>query len=146
MYGRHPNALGTLLDDGRVLCLTSFGIVVHTLHEDTKRRGTTLLEASGQINHPQAVGQGLLAGQPHRNARMGTNRVHQHQYRLGNWATIAFHVQSAQQNEGIGDFLRFRRELASINWMHRMESTYLQLTVGGDSLSVCKQSIVAERE
>jgi hypothetical protein len=56
MYGRHPNTLGALLDDGRILCLTGFCIVVHALHKRAKRRGATLLETSGQIDHPQAVG------------------------------------------------------------------------------------------
>jgi hypothetical protein len=74
---------------------------------------------------------------------MGANRVQQHQYRLGDWATIAIHMQFAQQNKGISNFLRFWRELGPINWM---ESAYLHLTIGAGSLSVCKQSIVAERE
>ena len=146
MYGHHPNALSALLDDGRVLGLTGFCIRIHALDEGAKRGRAALFESPGQVDHPQAVRQRLLACGPHRNARMRPNRVQQHQYRLGDWAAIASHVEPAQQSKGIGDFLDSRLELRSIDRMHRMESAYLQFTISAESLPVGEQGIIAERE
>jgi hypothetical protein len=69
---------------------------------------------------------------------MCSNGIKQHQNRLGDRAAIAFHVQSSQQNKRVGNFLDSRIELASIDWMHWMESAYLQFTVGAEGLPVCE--------
>jgi hypothetical protein len=55
MYGHHANALSALLDDGSVLSLTRFCILIHALDESAKGGGTALFEAPGQVDHPQAV-------------------------------------------------------------------------------------------
>jgi hypothetical protein len=77
---------------------------------------------------------------------VGSNRIQQHQDRLRNWPSIAFHMQAAQQNKRVGNFLRDLIELASVNRMHRVKSAYLQFTVGAHSLSIGKQGIITERE
>ena len=60
MYGHHPNTFCALLDDRRVLGLP--GSCIDALYKGAKRRSTTLFEAARQVDHPQAVGEGLLAG------------------------------------------------------------------------------------
>ena len=146
MYGQHANTLSALLDDGSVLSLTCFCILIHALGEGAKRGGAALFEPPGQVDHPQAVRQGLLSCGPHRNACMCPNRVQQHQNRLGDWATIASHMQPAQENKGVGHFLDGRVELRALNRMHRMEPTYLQLTIRAESLPIEEQGVVAESE
>ena len=135
MYGHHPNAFGALLDDRRVFGLPGFCVGIHALHEGAERGRAALFEPPRQVDHPQAVGQRLLASWPHRNARMRPNRVQQHQYRLCDWAAVASHMEAAQQSERIGDFLGGRLELIAVNRMHRMQSAYLQLTVGAESIA-----------
>ena len=111
MYGHHPNALGALLDDRRIFGLTGFCVGFHALDKGAERRSAALFEAPRQVDHPQAVGERLLAGRPHRNARMRANRIEQHQYRLGDWTAIASHMEATQQSKRIGDFLCGRLEL-----------------------------------
>jgi hypothetical protein len=56
MDGHHADAFRALLDDGRVLRLTGFCIVVHALDEGAERRRAALFESTCQVDHPQAVG------------------------------------------------------------------------------------------
>jgi hypothetical protein len=70
MHRHHANTLGALLDDGRVLGPTGFRVFPHALDESPERGRAALFEAPRHVDHSQAVGQGLLACRPHRNARM----------------------------------------------------------------------------
>jgi hypothetical protein len=146
MHGHHPNALGALFDDGRLLGLTCFCVSFYAFYEGTKRGRTALLEPARQVYDPQAVGQRLLAGWPHRNARVRPDSVEQHQYRLGDGTAVAPHMEVTQQCKRIGDFLCSGLELRALNLMHRMEPTYLQLTISAESLPIEEQGVVTERE
>ena len=61
MYRHHPNALCALLNDGRILCLTGFGVGFHALDESPERGGAALLESARPVDHTQAVGQRMEA-------------------------------------------------------------------------------------
>jgi hypothetical protein len=74
MYRHHPNTLRALLNDGRILRLTGFGVGFHALDESPERGGAALLETARQVDHAQTVGQRLLTGRPHRNARVRPDR------------------------------------------------------------------------
>jgi hypothetical protein len=64
VHRHHPNPFSSLLDNRRVLHLPGFRIGIHAFHEGPERGCTAPLEASGQIDHAQAVGQCLLARWP----------------------------------------------------------------------------------
>src|SRR5262249_60953257 len=98
----HPNTLCALLNDGRILCLTGFGVGFHALDESPERGGAALLESARQVDHAQAVGQRLLSSRPHRNARMRPNRVEQQQYGLGDGTAVPPQVETTQQSKCIG--------------------------------------------
>jgi hypothetical protein len=135
-----------LFNDGRILCLTSFGVGFHALDESAERRGTALLKSARQVDHTQAVGQRLLASRPHRNARVRPNRVEQHRYRLGNGTAVPPQVKATQQTKCVGHLPGNRLQPCSVNRMHGMQPTQLKLTVGAQSLPIDKQSVVAERK
>jgi len=65
---------------------------------------------------------------------------------LSDRTAVAPDVEATQQDKCIGDLLCSRLELRSLDRMHGMESAYLQLTIGADSLPIGQQGIVAERE
>jgi hypothetical protein len=144
MHSHHPNAFGALFDNRRVFGLTGLCVSFHAFDKRAERRGATLFEPSRHVHHAQAVGQRLLARWPHCDARMRADRVEQHQYRLGDRAVVALHVEATQQSERVGDFLHCLLKLRSVDWMHGMESPYLQFTVGVDRLPIHEQRVVAE--
>jgi hypothetical protein len=146
VYRHHPNTLRALLNDGRILCLTGFGVGFHALDESPERGGAALLESARQVNHAQAVGQRLLAGRPHRNARVRPNRVEQHQYGLGDGTAVTPDVEATQQSKCIGDLLCSRLQPCSVDRTHGMQPAQLKLTIGAQSLPIDEQSIVAERK
>jgi hypothetical protein len=146
VYRHHPNTLCALLNDGRIFCLTGFGVGFHALDESPERGGAALLESARQVNHAQAVGQRLLASRPHRNAGVCPNRVEQHQYGLGDGTVVPPHVEAAQQSKCIGYLPCSRIELCSVHRIHGMQPTQLKLTIGAQSLPIHEQSIVAERK
>ncbi len=57
------------------------------------------LEAPRQVDQPQAVGEGLLASRPERDAGMRAHRVEQHRDGLGNRAVVTPDVKPRQQSQ-----------------------------------------------
>ncbi len=134
MHGHHPNALGALFDDGRLLGLTCFCVSFYPFYEGTKRGRTALLEPARQVDHPQAVGERLLASSPHRNARVRPDSVQQPQYRLGNWTAVAPDMEATQQSKRIGGFrfLCSGLELRALNRRPRGRPPQPSMPYGAD--------------
>lgn len=97
----------------------------------------------------RSAGQGrsrLLSSRPHRNRRMRTQCVQQHQNRLCDWALIAPYIELSDQTEGVGDFLRGGVEPSAVDRMQRMQSSDLQLAFCAKVLAIGEKGVIAERE
>jgi hypothetical protein len=77
VYGHHPYAFRSLLDDRRFVHLSLLCVVFDVLDKGPER-GYASLEVPGHVDHSLTVCERLLTILPEGNARMGPDGLQQH--------------------------------------------------------------------
>jgi hypothetical protein len=139
LVDRHDaDALGALLDHRRLLRLATLGVALEAIDEGAERGRPAPLEAPRQVDDAKAVGEGLLAGGPDRDAGVGAHRVEQARHRLGEGASVAGTMEPREDAEGLRDLALGGAEGLHVDRVHGMQAP--------DPMSKGQQDVVAEGE
>jgi hypothetical protein len=127
--GHDPNAVGSLLDDGRLVDAAALGVLLEPAHEGAERRHRALLEATCHVEHAENVAERLFAGRPDRDAGVRARGLEELRDGVGDRASVATCVEGREDIEGVRDGARELGELRLVALAERVQVA-LRMTEG----------------